>query len=442
MQSISKMHNLTQMGQKRIIFTLMIHALIYTVEAQWIEDESHLTTSLNVGVGTNTPNSALEVKKSGVQMSQTQNVAHFTFGGWNHYSNSNGDQTEGKLVFSSQSFSNPLLNRAELSFSTSGSWQSGGALHFYTAPDDASWIPIKRLTIDHKGRVGVGTDEPTETLSVKGTASISDKLLANATWIGGDPNLQVGSNFYSKGFIGFHDEEHGSADFIGYKDNVFFLKNAGYDEWWSSTQVEEPALAFSGGLFLSSALFNYAGGTELDEQYVDTDQFISFFDSKGNWGADMIAYKDNTFTFAPIAIENENIESSNPNVHVLGKVAIGTRDFSGTHKLRVEGSIGAREIKVQAEGWSDFVFEEHYDLRTIEQIEKYIEKKGHLPEIPSEDDVKENGINLAEMDAKLLMKVEELTLYLIQMNKEIGRLKSKNETLESELKKVMSKLEK
>ena len=99
-----------------------------------------------------------------------------------------------------------------------------------------------------------------------------------------------------------------------------------------------------------------------------------------------------------------------------GQVGIGTIEM-GSHKLAVEGSIIAREIKVQASGWSDFVFEESYDLPSLEQVEVQIKEKGHLKDIPSAAEVAENGIYLGEMDAKLLQKIEELTLYMIDMNK-------------------------
>ncbi len=109
----------------------------------------------------------------------------------------------------------------------------------------------------------------------------------------------------------------------------------------------------------------------------------------------------------------------NGNIKVNGKVGIGTTDFSGNHKLRVEGSIGAREVKVEASGWSDFVFGEDFDLRTLKEVENYIRENNHLPEVPSEAEVTKNGINLGEMDAKLLQKIEELTLYLIGQNKKL-----------------------
>ncbi len=104
-----------------------------------------------------------------------------------------------------------------------------------------------------------------------------------------------------------------------------------------------------------------------------------------------------------------------------GKIGIGTADFTGNHKLRVEGSIGAREMKVETSGWSDFVFENDYDLRTLEEVEEHINENGHLPEIPNEAEVTENGINLGEMNAKLLQKIEELTLYLIEQNKQLEK---------------------
>ncbi len=112
-----------------------------------------------------------------------------------------------------------------------------------------------------------------------------------------------------------------------------------------------------------------------------------------------------------------------------GKVGIGTRTM-GNHKLAVEGSIGAREIKVEATGWSDFVFEKDYNLPTLSEVENHIKEKGHLKDIPSAKEVAKNGIYLGEMDSKLLQKIEELTLYTIAQEKEIKELKSLNTKLQ------------
>lgn len=122
-----------------------------------------------------------------------------------------------------------------------------------------------------------------------------------------------------------------------------------------------------------------------------------------------------------------------------GQIGIGTGlDDLGNHKFAVQGSIGAREIKVEASGWSDFVFYDGYELRTLEEVEQHIEENGHLPEIPSKAEVTENGINLGEMNAKLLQKIEELTLYLIEQNKQ---LKNANQNI-VELQKEVSALKK
>ena len=95
------------------------------------------------------------------------------------------------------------------------------------------------------------------------------------------------------------------------------------------------------------------------------------------------------------------------------------------YRLAVKGKIGAWEIEIENSSliWSDFVFKKDYKLRSLNEVERFIEENGHLPEIPSEQEIKENGLRLAEMDAKLLMKVEELTLYVIELKKEIEELK-------------------
>lgn len=104
-----------------------------------------------------------------------------------------------------------------------------------------------------------------------------------------------------------------------------------------------------------------------------------------------------------------------------GFVGIGTSTAEG-FKLAVNGNIRAKEIKVETD-WSDFVFEDHYRLPTLKEVEEFIEKNGHLKDIPSAKEVEENGVLLGEMDSKLLQKIEELTLYIIQQQKEIEQLK-------------------
>jgi hypothetical protein len=104
-----------------------------------------------------------------------------------------------------------------------------------------------------------------------------------------------------------------------------------------------------------------------------------------------------------------------------GKVGIGTSTPQNT--LDVNGTIRAKEIKVET-NWADFVFNKNYTLRSIGEVNEYIKTNNHLPDIPTEAEVKENGVNLGEMQTKLLQKIEELTLYLIRQQEEINALKN------------------
>ncbi len=112
-----------------------------------------------------------------------------------------------------------------------------------------------------------------------------------------------------------------------------------------------------------------------------------------------------------------------------GNVGIGTTN--PLYKLAVKGTIGCGEVKVEiTSGWADFVFHPTYQLRTLNEVEQFIKANNHLPEIPTAAEVKENGIGLGEMNTKLLQKVEELTLYMIEMKKENEELKSRVSKLE------------
>lgn len=120
-----------------------------------------------------------------------------------------------------------------------------------------------------------------------------------------------------------------------------------------------------------------------------------------------------------------------------GNVGIGTHIPS--EKLSVNGKIRAKEIKVEAQNWPDYVFQKDYTLLSLKEIESQIKQKGHLPGIPSANEVKRDGINLGEMNAKLLEKIEELTLHLIEENKQRTLLEKKLNQVVIELEKLKPK---
>ncbi|WP_276090975.1 hypothetical protein [Pedobacter sp. JY14-1] len=107
------------------------------------------------------------------------------------------------------------------------------------------------------------------------------------------------------------------------------------------------------------------------------------------------------------------------NNYFNGNVGIGALDTKG-YKLAVAGSMIAESVKVKLQGaWPDYVFTKGYKLPTLTETETHIKENGHLPGIPSASEVKENGVELGEMNKKLLQKIEELTLHLIEMEKEV-----------------------
>lgn len=108
-----------------------------------------------------------------------------------------------------------------------------------------------------------------------------------------------------------------------------------------------------------------------------------------------------------------------------GNVGIGTLT-PGTSKLAVEGTIAARRVKVtQNNPWPDYVFGEDYTITPLYETEKFIKEHQHLPDMPSAKEVAENGLDLGEMNRKLLEKMEEMTLHMIRMQKKIDELESR-----------------
>lgn len=109
-------------------------------------------------------------------------------------------------------------------------------------------------------------------------------------------------------------------------------------------------------------------------------------------------------------------------IYNLDNVAIGRNSVPIGYKLAVEGHVRAREIKVDADAWPDYVFDKSYKLLSLEEIKKHIQENGHLPNIPSATEMEANGVELGGMNKLLLEKIEELTLHLIEQNKRIEKL--------------------
>lgn len=134
----------------------------------------------------------------------------------------------------------------------------------------------------------------------------------------------------------------------------------------------------------------------------------------------------------------------NGNIRTTGKIFVGnindnTINTLSDYSLAVNGSalFTMATVKLQS-NWPDYVFRSNYRLRPLSEVEKHIGEKGHLPNLPSAEDIAKNGVNVGEMDAKIVEKIEELTLYTIQQDKQIKEQNCKIENLEKLVQQLLS----
>lgn len=137
---------------------------------------------------------------------------------------------------------------------------------------------------------------------------------------------------------------------------------------------------------------------------------VSIIADKGGWGSNISFY---------VTEENNHVQSRLI-IRSSGNIGIGT-DFP-TDRLSVKGNIRAHEIKVETANWPDYVFKSEYRLPSLSETEQFIKANGHLPDVPKAAEVETNGVSLGEMNKILLKKVEELTLHLIEKEKQLNAI--------------------
>ncbi len=303
-------------------------------------------------------------------------------------------------------------------------------------------------TFPSSGNVGIGTVSPSKSLEING-----DILLRNSTglkqiftWNPTDTNWRIGMNdnpgftrsmltrhvqylTYAAGTrqgfaIGVNGGDS-SLEVRGSDHATFFRGNVGI-----GTPNPSKKLDINGDILLRNS-------TGLKQIFTwnptDTNWRIGMNENPGFTRAMLtrhvqyLTYAAGTTQGFAIGVNGGDssfeVRGSDHEAFFRGNIGVGTTD-TGSHRLAVEGSIGSREVVVQTGSWSDFVFEKDYYLPSLEEVENHIREHGHLSDIPSEKEVIKNGINLGEMDAKLLQKIEELTLYVIQQDKRIRTLES------------------
>ena len=140
-------------------------------------------------------------------------------------------------------------------------------------------------------------------------------------------------------------------------------------------------------------------------------------------------------------MNDQNIWFKSAAADTNGKIYIGNTvaypTATGNYKLFVEGGILTEKVKValrSTANWADYVFEENYKLMPLKNVEEYIAKHKHLPGIDSANELTKNGLDLAEMQAKHMAKIEEMMLYIIAQNKTIEKSIKDIEELKKQVK--------
>lgn len=170
--------------------------------------------------------------------------------------------------------------------------------------------------------------------------------------------------------------------------------------------------------------FKPSGGTSSEVRVGNAWEKPSIYGSNNLW---LLTELNKTIYFGSSNSESMRLQPD-------GKLAIGgsTLTTPGTYRLYVADGILTEKVKVAVKttaNWADYVFAPDYQLKPLLEVESFITENKHLPGVPSAEEVVEQGIDMATMDAKLLEKIEELTLYMIDMNKKVEVLQKENESL-------------
>ncbi|PXX95187.1 hypothetical protein DF185_22680 [Marinifilum breve] len=151
----------------------------------------------------------------------------------------------------------------------------------------------------------------------------------------------------------------------------------------------------------------------------------SMLDNVQSYGWKAVGWSKGTIPSGYISSEYDvnylfAIGDSQNNFVIERKGNVGIGITNPNYRLDVSGTIRAQELKVDMQG-ADFVFEEDYQLRSLEEVENFVQENKHLPDVAPAKEMQKNGVNQSEMNQKLLQKIEELTLYTIEQQKQLDK---------------------
>jgi hypothetical protein len=244
-----------------------------------------------------------------------------------------------------------------------------------------------------------------------------------------DGNYTLAGKFTRQGYFGVGTATpaarlHVQANDWSWYQGIFENLNPNTDGGGIQLRNDETGSSGQGGVILMGSSGNYY------TSYKKRLSIVSYANGSEGTGSSGITLSMEGASEGPQDIRITNGNQLNGTVFIVtsaGNVGIGTT--APSYPLSVNGTIEAKEVLVQA-GWSDFVFDKDYRLPPLAEVEQSIAKDKHLPGMPSAGEVASHGVSVGEMDAKLLQKIEELTLYTIQLQKENDALRERVTALE------------
>lgn len=291
----------------------------------------------------------------------------------------------------------------------------------------------------NRGAIGIGTEDPLELLHVTGSKNDlllhsggSQAIFANAEWNSRARREEytrdmafaqrIGFYNYEGGGIGLHVADRGSrGQRVDWKDALFLKDNMNVG---LGTRTPLERLHIHGS---ENDLLLIVGGSQGMSGNADWDSpSQSWLYTRSGARAHKVGFYNGSgdgpvyeVSVAPRGTAGTAIEWNHAfTIDNAGRVGIGTRN--PTHELAVDGTILAREVlvSVEAQNWPDYVFDEDYDLHSLDEVEDYIAEHKHLPGVPSSETVGAEGVELGEMNRVMMEKIEELTLHLIDLKNE------------------------
>jgi hypothetical protein len=334
----------------------------------------HILNNGNIGFGTNAPSASFDI----VGASRFRNSLTLNYGTANRttqirdngfYISRTTDGTYTNAITADASMS--LITRGDFKFVSNA---------------------IERVTFLETGNVGIGNTNPSYKLDVSGTFRGTN--LVSQVPVGNVTSLRLLNQDGT--MLGSFETDAGASTYL----RSFF------------NLTIDPNTSGAGGSYVKITTLSGTGTRMVvaDHNGILSTQAIPVGGGGGNWN-----------------LNGNNIVNANTGFVSIGS-AVNPAPADPELKLAVNGNIYAKKLKVTLQGWADYVFEPTYKLMPLRELEAYINKNKHLPDVPSATDVETKGLDLGDNQTILLKKIEELTLYVIELKKEIDSLKGEKTT--------------